>query len=382
MNLATDQNCDDDGLSNTARKFLALRDATMERWEREIRSRVDGAQALHSPILTNTLPAFLDNIAEALSPLHARENGTSHTNAAAVHGGERARMTDFGPDEVIHEYQILRESIAAEMAGKVDLTSADWAIIDRSINLAVREAVREFVATQDDLRRKLAAALSHDMRTPLAVVLNGAEMIKITGDWSMAKRTASKIASNAQRLQDMMTELLDALTSKGGDQLPLTISTFDIAALAGEVSNEFQQSSGVDIETSLESVQGFWCRDSMRRALENLVNNAVKYGDGAEVGIMAAQTRGRLMLSVHNTGVPIPKERQSAIFDYLAREPANPSVIGWGLGLPFVKRVAESHGGSVAVDSSPETGTTFLIDIPVDCRPYVESSGFPRVAAA
>ena len=47
---------------------------------------------------------------------------------------------------------------------------------------------------------------------------------------------------------------------------------------------------------------------------------------------------------------------------------------GWGIGLPFVKAVGESHGGSVSVDSSPELGTTFLIDIPVDCRPFVGDS--------
>lgn len=333
MTLATDQNCDAFGLSATARQFLALRDSTMARWEREVRYRVDGANALRSPILTNTLPAFLDNIAEALSPNHGRENATSATNAAAVHGGERARMTTFGPDELIHEYQILRESIAVEMAGKVNLKPDDWAIIDRSINLAVREAAREFVSTQDDLRRKLAAALSHDMRTPLSVVLNGAELINITADLSVAKRVASKITSSAERLRDMMTELLDALTSKGGDQLPLDIAAFDIAELAREVADEYQQ-PGVEITTRLETIQGYWCRGAMRRALENLINNALKYGAGPEVTIMATQTRGRLMLSVHNAGVPIPKGRHGAIFDYLTRDVLTPSTVGWG-GVAF-----------------------------------------------
>jgi len=380
MNLATDQNLNNAQLSDTGRKFVALRDATIARWEREIRSRVQGADALRSPVLTNTIPAFFDNIAEALSPGHNRRDATSNTNAAAVHGGERARMTSFGPDQLIHEYQILRESIATEAEGKISLTPGDWAIIDRSINRAVREAVREFVSTQDDLRRKLAAALSHDMRTPLGVIINGAEVVQLTHDPAMAKRAGVKIAANAMRLKDMMEELLDALTSKGGDQLPLTLSSFDIVDMVDEVSAEYIQPGGVDVSTVLEPVQGFWCRGSMRRALENLINNASKYGDGAGVRIASTQTRGRLMLSVHNTGAPIPKDRQSAIFDYLTREDAE-STVGWGVGLPFVKRVAESHGGSVAVDSSKETGTTFLIDIPVDCRPYITAAnGSPERA--
>lgn len=380
MTLATDQHPNADGLSATGKKFVALRNATLARWEREIRSRIDGADELRSPVLTNTIPAFFDNIAEALSPGHSRRDATSNTNAAAVHGGERARMTSFGPDQVIHEYQILRESIAVEVVGKVELTSDDWAIIDRSINRAVREAVREFVSIQDDLRRKLAAALSHDMRTPLAVILNGAEVVQIAPDLDMAKRAAAKIAGNATRLKDMMEELLDALTSKGGEQLPLNLSPFDIVDLVDDVSSAYRQPGTVALQTFLEPVQGFWCRGTMRRALENLINNALKYGDGGIVSIKATQIRGRLLLSVHNTGPHIPKERHGAIFDYLTRENADSSV-GWGVGLPFVKRVAESHGGSVAVDSSVDTGTTFLIDIPVDCRPYViPASGIPASA--
>lgn len=377
MNLATDQNLNDDGISPTGKKFMALRDSTMARWEKEVRSRVAGADELRSPVLTDTLPAFFDNIAEALSPGHGRRDATSDTNASAVHGGERARMTSFGPDQVIHEYQILRECIIAETLGKLHLTPSEWAIVDRSINRAVREAVREFVSIQDDLRKKLAAALSHDMRTPLGVIMNGAEVVQIAPNLDIAGRAATKISTNAARLKDMMEELLDALTSKGGAQLPVTLSSFDIVDLVDEVSMDYKQPGALAVTTVLEPVQGFWCRGAMRRALENLINNAEKYGDGSGVCVKAAQTRGRLMLSVSNMGSVIPKERHGAIFDYLTRE--NPhATVGWGVGLPFVKSVAESHGGSVAVDSSAEMGTTFLIDIPVDCRPYVSSAAGRR----
>lgn len=213
------------------------------------------------------------------------------------------------------------------------------------------------------------------MRTPLAVILNGAEVVKIAPDLALAKRAATKISSNATRLNEMMAELLDALTSKGGGQLPLNLSSFDIEELVDEVRGACHL-PGASVEADAQPVFGYWCQNSMRRALENLVNNAWKYGDPARVNIKATQTHGRLLLSVHNMGNPIPKERQGAIFDYLTRGEED-STVGWGIGLPFVKRVAESHGGSVAVDSSTETGTTFFIDIPVDCRPYVRSLASP-----
>ena len=75
--------------------------------------------------------------------------------------------------------------------------------------------------------------------------------------------------------------------------------------------------------------------------------------------------------------VPIAPEQAERIFDYLRRENNCPAP-GWGIGLPFVQSVAESHGGSIAVDSAPETGTSFIFDVPVDCRPFVPPAGAPK----
>jgi signal transduction histidine kinase len=79
----------------------------------------------------------------------------------------------------------------------------------------------------------------------------------------------------------------------------------------------------------------------------------------------------RIIISIHNSGNPIPPERWSVIFDYLQRE-GDGDQAGWGIGLPFVRNVAEGHGGSITVDSSAATGTTFTFDVPTDCRPYVQ----------
>ncbi|TWI65391.1 signal transduction histidine kinase [Pseudoduganella lurida] len=373
MTLATDQQPEREGFSPTSLQFLSMRDAVMDHWEREVRAQVAGASDLLGPVLTNTLPAFYDNIAEALSPGHPRENATSDTNAASAHGGERARMTPYGPDQVIHEYQLLRAAIAAVAQERLTLGPSDWTIIDDSIDEAMRQAIRAFTRSHDELRRKVAAALSHDMRTPLSVVLTGAQLIGIAPSMDIARNTASKIAANAVRLRDMMGDLLDTLTYHGDASIPLDLSQFDVFELVKELRDQYCQSreGTLDFEAVGEAVVGFWDRGSMHRALENLVNNAVKYGDGGKIKIKACETRGRLMLSVHNDGRPIPPDQHDRIFEYLRREGGSPAAAGWGIGLPFVKMVAQSHGGTVAVDSSGATGTTFLIDIPVDCRPFV-----------
>jgi signal transduction histidine kinase len=374
MTLATDQNTEGRGLSATALQFMALRDAVMDFWEREVRKRVEGARHLLGPVLTNTLPAFFDNIAEALSPSHPRSQGASDNNSPTAHGNERARMTPFGPDQVIHEYQIFREAIAWVAKGRLHLGETEWTIINRSIDEATREAIRAFTKIHEELRRKVAAALSHDMRTPLSVIGHGAQLVARAPTLDLARQAASKIESNSARLNDMMGDLLDCLTSQGRAKLPLRLGQFDMFKLASEVREQYAHlpDCGADFEVDGESVMGHWDEGAMRRAIENLVNNAIKYGDGGVVKIVAQQTRGRMMLTVHNEGQHIPKDRHERIFEYLVREDNSTSAEGWGVGLPFVKAMAEAHGGSVTVDSSPQTGTTFLIDVPVDCRPHID----------
>lgn len=356
-----------------SRALLAIREEVFDLWEAQVRAAVDGACEVLSPILVNTLPAFYGNLAEALTPAYPRDDATSHNTAAAAHGSERARMTNFGPEQVIHEYQLFKDALKTVSAKyDVALSSGDWDIIDRSINSAVRAAVREYTVVSEELRNKLAAALSHDMRTPLAVISNGAQLINLAPDLAYAQRVAKKIEANAGRLADMIAEVLDALTTKPSENLPLSLTNFDMAELVNVIQQDFSERVLPSIKVAGSPIVGHWCYGTMRRAVENLVANAANYGTGESITIQTAHTRGRLMISVHNTGNPIELEQLQRIFEYTER--GQSLVKGWGIGLPFVKRAAEDHGGSVTVDSSGATGTTFLIDVPVDCRPFVEPS--------
>lgn len=73
---------------------------------------------------------------------------------------------------------------------------------------------------------------------------------------------------------------------------------------------------------------------------------------------------------MHNEGKPIPEPELERLFQAFHRI-EDVSVTGWGLGLPYVRHVAESHGGSVVVDSAERRGTTFTVSLPIDARPYV-----------
>ncbi|NHZ33467.1 sensor histidine kinase [Massilia rubra] len=373
MTLATDQNSGARPLSGVAVALEGIRELVLDHWAMLVRRNIRGARALLTPILINTLPSFYANLVQALTPGYPRDDATSHSSAATAHGGERARMTDYGAEQLIHEYQLFQEALRDVSAAQgVAISGAEWIIIERSVYAAIREAVRAFTAIHEELRHKVAAALSHDMRTPLAVIANGAQLIEVAGDLAQARRLGQKIGANALRLDSMVDEVLDALTAPNGARLPLRLSRFDMRELIEQVRREFADRYPSALEVAAPRVTGWWCRETLRRALENLVSNAIKYGDGGAIRIELTEAHGNIVLTVHNTGNPLDEEQRGRIFDYLRRE-RQVQAPGWGIGLPFVKQAAESHGGSVSVDSSAATGTTFLIDVPVDCRPYVDA---------
>jgi len=99
--------------------------------------------------------------------------------------------------------------------------------------------------------------------------------------------------------------------------------------MAHETCEALRTSVAAALEVVGDAVVGHWCISSMRRALENLINNAVKYGDGTIVSVKIAHFMGRMTMSVHNNGVPIPFEQHERIFTYLRREDVNQQS-GWG----------------------------------------------------
>jgi signal transduction histidine kinase len=122
--------------------------------------------------------------------------------------------------------------------------------------------------------------------------------------------------------------------------------------------------------------KGWWDREAIKRAIENMVGNAVKYGaPHTPIRLKVESQNERVFLSVHNQGDPIPPEQIEGIFQVFGRAVAakEGNKEGWGIGLSYVRNVAESHGGSVAVDSAAGRGTTFMIDIPKDATPFKDA---------
>jgi signal transduction histidine kinase len=377
MTFASDQKKGLDGLSPLSRRMLALRDAVFARWERRVRGDIDEARGMRHPILLDTLPAFYDNVAESVTPGYPRADAVAGTSIAAEHGGERARLSAYDHEALIGEYQILRGVIFEVLHDEgTAMKHEEIVAINNAIDGGIKDAVNAFTLVHSALRERFVAALTHDLRGPLGAAAVAAELIVLGGEPARMRHFATKVLDNIERTDAMIRELLDAMLFHGAHRPQLELAEFDIRELVREVCADSAATHGRTVEMHGEPVIGWWSRNAMKRALENMVSNAVKYSTpGTPISVKTDCVHERLLLSVHNEGNPIPPEDQESIFQMFRRAAAAKAgcETGWGIGLPYVRGVAESHGGSIAVDSSAERGTTFLIDIPVDARPFQDA---------
>jgi signal transduction histidine kinase len=382
VTLATDQNIDPEKLSPTARKMLGLRDEVLLEWGKRLRQTVKEAEQLPHPILINTFPSLYDNLAQAISPDYPRVTGDEGNTVASEHGGERARLTHYNVHSVISEYQILRWTIFDVLKlHDVRLNEGEVFLINISIDGSIREAVNAFALTQTALRERFVAALTHDLRNPLSAAHGFAELVKRLSDEAQITEFAEKIIGNLRRMDRMLQDLLDSVTFQSGERLQLHLEEFDIQEVVKEVCDQLTVMHGPRFQILGSPTKGWWGRDAIKRAIENMVGNAVKYGTpGTPIRLKAESENERIFLSVHNEGEPIPPEQIECIFQVFGRAAAakKGNKEGWGIGLPYVRNVAESHGGSVTVDSAVQRGTTFLIDIPVDARPFQDAPTLAR----
>ena len=382
-NLTGHLSPDDPDLSPVTRAMLALRGPIVETWMMEVRAAVPQARELALPIAANTLPAYFDTLAALLTPGHAARLLSDLGALASEHGGERARMTSYDATAVIHELQIFRNVLFRELERHgVALDDGQRATLFAHIDATIRESANAFTVVQAALREQFVAAMAHDLRTPLSTAQMAAEMINQTSQDPKVRRFADKIVASTQRIDGMTRELLDRIAFCKTGKVVLQIDRVDMAALVREVAQSAEAFHAVELALDGDPVEGWWCGDAIRRAVENLVNNAIKYGDrGAPIRLTVSTTLARVQVMVHNQGPPIAPEDGESIFQLYRRAGsqglAQAKGEGWGVGLPYVRRVAEAHGGSVMMSSSLEDGTAFVIDLPADARPF---AGAPTAA--
>lgn len=223
--------------------------------------------------------------------------------------------------------------------------------------------------TERELRERFVAALSHDLRNPLSAAKACAQMIARSSEIKDKHHTwAFRINESLTRANKMIEDLLDANQIQGGQGLILPKETCDLTVTIQMVIGDLKTIYGDRFDVEIEgNVIGIWSCSGVQRALENLLVNAIKYGDiRKSISVRAIDLGKSVELSVQNYGKALTIEEQNELFRHLHRsdEARRSGQKGWGIGLTLVRGITEAHKGKVSVKSTLEEGTVFTLTLP------------------
>jgi PAS domain S-box-containing protein len=224
----------------------------------------------------------------------------------------------------------------------------------------------------DELCHILPAVVAHDLRSPLSTVkLASQALLKGVTLPESRTRYAETLFRSIDQMAQMANELLDFGQARFGGGLPVNRTRTDLADIASEAVHAARiRCPDCRIELDAQGTfQGFWDRTRMLEVIGNLLGNATKHGSHAQAIELILRDQGdQVSVAVHNYGAPIPAELLPFLFDPFRRA-ESPSGLqssekSYGLGLYIIREIVVAHGGTIEVQSSSETGTTFTVHLP------------------
>jgi heavy metal sensor kinase len=219
--------------------------------------------------------------------------------------------------------------------------------------------------------RKLTADASHELRTPLAIIRGEAEVaLSKKRDETEYRDSLMVIQDEAKRLSHIVDDLM-ALSSANAER-DLKLEEFYLNDLVEECCRSMQviaNTKGIVLQCESHPDISFkGDEELMRRMIMNLLDNAIKYNTAAgKVVVRLESENGHAKIMVADTGIGIPAEAATHIFDrfYRVDQSRTRTAGGTGLGLAISKLIAEAHHGNISLTSQPGNGSTFTVSLPL-----------------
>ncbi|MES2917606.1 MAG: ATP-binding protein [Pseudomonadota bacterium] len=254
------------------------------------------------------------------------------------------------------------------------LLGLGWQLRRRREAEASRREEALFVQAQTEARSKFLAMVSHELRTPMTGVLGMAELLKTTGLNTEQNRILQTMENSGQTVLDVIDDVLDHARIEAG-RMALELAPLDLDILIEECLDLFKVRIYKQQLTLLCSIapavptELVGDAQRLRQVLINLLSNAVKFTSrgGIEVRVSAASGDDghlRLVFAVSDTGIGIPDEERTRIFDsFMQASPDSAHYRGTGLGLSISRELCQLMGGDLTVASEPGQGSVFRAEI-------------------
>ena len=257
-----------------------------------------------------------------------------------------------------------------ENAGDKDLSG-----VAKTYNKMAETILRDIekIKSLENHRRELIANISHDLRTPLAIIQGYIETLQIKGDTlPVEEREAylETINRGCERLSKLIAQLFE-YSKLEANQIEPQKEPFLIADLANDIHRNYQvlaERKGIDLKLEMEPGVPLVFADIslVERALQNLMDNALKFTpEGGSVVVSILPKQDVVEIAVRDTGPGIQKEHQALIFERYRQTKTGLQKEGSGLGLAIVRKILELHNSSIQVMSQPNEGTIFRFSLPV-----------------
>ncbi|MDR6566151.1 sensor histidine kinase [Chitinophaga ginsengisegetis] len=215
--------------------------------------------------------------------------------------------------------------------------------------------------------------MTHELKTPIATVSAAVEALQNFNALNDQRKTQTYLdisKNELQRLSDLVEKVLH-IAAEEKEDIELFREETDLNEVIDNILSNHQLKAGKQLQlrydNNLAGKTVFVDKTHLASAINNLVDNAIKYsGEHVQLYLQTSLENGILKIRVKDNGIGIPKVYQGSIFDKFFRVPTGNlhNVKGFGLGLSYVRKIVEMHGGAIQVQSEPDKGSEFTIIIP------------------
>jgi signal transduction histidine kinase len=222
-----------------------------------------------------------------------------------------------------------------------------------------------------ELRSSFMSMVSHDFRTPLAVIQSSSDLLQLYGErltGEQRQKHLSKIQGQVKHMAELLNDVMTISRAEAAEQT-LVFTPINWLAFGRELADEAQLMAGtkccVVFRCPNEQLNGLADASLLRRGIMNLLSNAIKYSPpDSRIDFEIDCEDSGIIIRVRDEGIGISDEDQKRLFEPFYRASNVGEIQGSGLGLAIVKQFVDAHGGTLEVESQLDAGTTFTIRLP------------------